>query len=100
MASSTVGREVDWLCRPADEAAPTPFRQIVRHASFEIFCTERVSLTSTLYSGGDWRWRFRSAAGTILVNSEGYTSERSCRAAVTALQDHAGSAMAPKIARI
>ena len=61
-------------------------------ATFEIFRTERVSLTSMLFSGDDWRWRFRSAAGSILVNSEGYSSEAACRAAILALQNNAGAA--------
>lgn len=73
-------------------AGPELYRHGGRQASFEIYRAEWVSLTSILFSGGDWRWRFHSAAGTILVNSEGYNSEAACRAAITALQNHAGAA--------
>ena len=88
-------KQVEWLSRPAAHRKSPQARETGSYASFEVFCTERVSLTSTLSSGGDWRWRFRSAAGAVLVNSEAYTSEPACRAAVTALQDGAGSASSP-----
>lgn len=92
MPASVALQEIERLRTPANLAEPTRFLQADHHASFEIFRTEWVSLTSTLHSGGDWRWRFRSASGSILVNSEGYASERACRAAVAALQNNAGSA--------
>jgi uncharacterized protein YegP (UPF0339 family) len=88
MPASFAIPEIDRLRTPTNLAGPTRFRQADSHASFEVFRTDRVSLTSILYSGGDWRWRFRSGSGTILVNSEGYNSESACRAAVKALQDN------------
>lgn len=57
-----------------------------RSSRFEVFRTDRVSLTSTLYAGGDWRWRLIGVSGEVLVNSESYASERACRTAVLALQ--------------
>jgi uncharacterized protein YegP (UPF0339 family) len=73
-------------------AASQQRQHLASRAWFEIYRTERVSLTSVLYSGDDWRWRFRSPAGEVLVDSEAYDNERTCRAAVMALQTFAGSA--------
>ncbi len=71
-------------------AALLPFPD--RRASFEIYRADEVRLTSILFSGGDWRWQFRSAHGDILAAGAGYHSEAECRAAVHALHDGAGSA--------
>jgi uncharacterized protein YegP (UPF0339 family) len=60
--------------------------------SFEIYRADQVSVTSTLFSGGDWRGRFASAPGTVLVEGKGYGTEQACRAAVSALQHNARSA--------
>ena len=98
MPASLAVQEIGRPCA-AESVAPERHRHADGHARFEIYRAERVSLTSILFSGGDWRWRFRSAAGTILVNSEGYSSERACRAAVTALQNNAGSAKVAEQAR-
>lgn len=59
---------------------------------FEIYRAERVSLTSILFSGGDWRWRFCTADGERVAGSAGYASEEACRRAVALLQREAGGA--------
>ena len=84
--------------RSLQPAEPLSHPKIQRLASFEIYHTERVSLTSILFSGNDWRWRLRSAEGTVLVESDGYKTERACRAAVTSLQNNAGSAGVAQVA--
>lgn len=61
-------------------------------AYFEIYRADRVSLTSILFSGGDWRWRFCAADGALIAASAGYRSERSCADAVAALRGDAGMA--------
>ncbi|MEI9850815.1 MAG: DUF1508 domain-containing protein [Sphingomonas sp.] len=76
----------------ADATEPEPRPAPDRDAYFEIYRAERVSLTSILFSGGDWRWRFCSASGTPIAVSIGYRSERECAAAVAALRASAGTA--------
>lgn len=78
--------------RSLQPAEPLPDPKAQGLASFEIYHTERVSITSILFSGNDWRWRLSSADGAVLVDSNGYKTERECRAAVTSLQTNAGSA--------
>lgn len=75
---------------PAGEGRAYP--QPIGEPYFEIYCTERVSLTSILFSGGDWRWRFCSASGESIAVSGGYASEPACAAAVAALRSGAGAA--------
>jgi uncharacterized protein YegP (UPF0339 family) len=62
------------------------------HAFFEIYRADRVKLTSILFSGEDWRWRFCSDAGPIVASGDGFASERECLAAVDALRAGAGTA--------
>lgn len=59
---------------------------------FEVYRAERVSLTSILFSGEDWRWRFCTPDGEMVAGSEGYPSEEACRRAVALLQREAGGA--------
>jgi uncharacterized protein YegP (UPF0339 family) len=61
-------------------------------ATFEIYRANRVKLTSILFSGEDWRWRFRSEAGLVVASGDGFGSERECLAAVDALRSGAGTA--------
>jgi uncharacterized protein YegP (UPF0339 family) len=61
-------------------------------ARFEVYRAEEVSITSTQFCGGDWRWRLRSAAGATLAKGDGYASERACRKAVIALRSYAHTA--------
>lgn len=73
-------------------------RTAVSHATapgqayFEVYRADRVSLTSILFSGGDWRWRFCAADGSLIAASEGYRNERACADAVAALRGGAGAA--------
>ena len=59
---------------------------------FEIYRAERVSLTSTLFGGGDWHWRLSDAEGLILLDTGGYPSERKCREAIAVLKENAAFA--------
>jgi uncharacterized protein YegP (UPF0339 family) len=61
-------------------------------ACFEIYRANRVKLTSILFSGEDWRWRFRSSAGLTITSGTGFGSQRECEAAVDALRESAGTA--------
>lgn len=64
----------------------------VDRAWFEIYRAERVSLTSILFSGGDWRWRFHAGRGGAIVSGEGYRSRAECARAVEALRAGAAGA--------
>ena len=59
---------------------------------FEIFRAEEERMTSTLFSGGDWRWRLVTTEGVLLAEAAGYPSEGLCRAAVLVLQRRAATA--------
>lgn len=61
-------------------------------AWFEIYRAERVKLTSILFSGEDWRWRFCSSAGLTIASGAGFRTEGECIAAVDALRRNAGTA--------
>ena len=76
----------------ADPAEARPCPAPDSQPYFEIYRAERVSLTSILFSGGDWRWRFCSGSGAPIAVSVGYASERECAAAVAALRSNAGRA--------
>ena len=62
---------------------------------FDIYLSDRVSLTSTLFGGGDWHWRLVDAGGAVLADCGGYKAEEACRLAVYALRDVAGQASIP-----
>lgn len=62
------------------------------HSHFDIYRTEQVRLTSTLFGGGDWHWRLTGSAGEILADCGGYRNHRDCLAVVDALRDAASSA--------
>jgi len=59
---------------------------------FEIFRKDEERMTSTLFSGGDWRWRLVTTGGLLLAEASGYPSEITCRAAVAVLQKRAATA--------
>ena len=59
---------------------------------FEIFRKDEERMTSTQFSGGDWRWRLMTTGGLILAKASGYPSETTCRAAVAVLQRRAATA--------
>ena len=53
---------------------------------FSVYRADSVSVTSTQFSGGDWRWRLSDQTGAVLVQAAGYRSEALCREAVAILQ--------------
>lgn len=59
---------------------------------FDIYRTEQVHLTSTLFGGGDWHWRLTDETGAMLAECGGYRNRRDCLAAVEALRAEAWSA--------
>lgn len=61
-------------------------------AYFEIYRADRVTLTSILFSGEDWRWRFCSIGGSALASGGGFSTASDCLAAVDALRAGAGAA--------
>lgn len=42
---------------------------------FTTYRTERVNVTSALWSGGDWHWRLTGPSGVILADCGGYHDE-------------------------
>ena len=62
------------------------------NSRFDIYRTERVRLTSTLFGGGDWHWRLTGASGAVIADCGGYRDEAQCLAAVGALRTEAGLA--------
>lgn len=75
---------------PRTEPRPDPVP--AREPYFEIYRADRVSLTSILFSGGDWRWRYCAASGEPIAISAGYASEQACTTAVASLRSGAGTA--------
>ena len=59
---------------------------------FAVCRADSVSVTSTKFAGGDWRWRLSDQEGAILVQAGGYRSEAHCREAVAILQARAARA--------
>ena len=64
---------------------------------FEIFRADEERMTSTLFSGGDWRWRLVTTEGVILAEAAGYPNEGLCRAAVLVLQRRAATATVTRV---
>ena len=69
----------------------------IEECRFEIFREDEERMTSTLFSGGDWRWQLITTGGLILAEASGYPNEQTCRMAVAVLQRRA--ATAPVIAK-
>ena len=65
---------------------------IAETSRFEIHREPEVSVTSTLFCGGDWQWQLCSAGGVVLAEAGGFRSERACRAAIAAIQVEAALA--------
>jgi uncharacterized protein YegP (UPF0339 family) len=61
---------------------------------FSVFRADSVSVTSTQFAGGDWRWRLSDHEGATLVEAGGYRSEAHSREAVAILQAYAARATA------
>lgn len=68
---------------PAAALAAKPDRSGPCH--FSIFQADRVSITSTQFAGGDWRWELSDRDGAVLVAADGYRTEGQCRDAVAIL---------------
>ena len=62
------------------------------HSRFDVYRTDQVRLTSTLFGGGDWHWRLTGASGDVIADCGGYRNEAQCLAAVKALRIEAGLA--------
>lgn len=62
------------------------------HPRFDIYRADHVRLTSTLFGGGDWRWRLTDDSGNIIADCGGYRNEAQCVAAVKAVRTEAGLA--------
>jgi hypothetical protein len=78
--------------RNADaQASPQPVAQ-GGQGHFDIFREDEVSVSSTQFVGGGWRWRLSDGAGLIVAEAGDYPSEPQCRAAVAAIQAYAGFA--------
>jgi len=60
---------------------------------FSVFRADSISVTSTQFAGGDWRWRLSDHEGVLLVEAGGYPHEAQCRKAVAMLQAHAAHAI-------
>lgn len=71
----------------ASNAAVVPYAD-----RFEVYRADEVQVTSTQFTGGDWRWRLTDAAANTLVEGRGYTSKGACVVAVSCLRDRAGAA--------
>lgn len=104
-AASLGGRRMTWGSAAAERQAqdlhsyadndPDPEElasAIEDHCRFEIFRADEERMTSTLFSGGDWRWRLVTSDGGLLAEAAGYPNEGLCRAAVLVLQRRAASA--------
>lgn len=63
---------------------------------FDVYRTEQIRLTSTLFGGGDWHWRLTDQGGVMLAECGGYRNRRDCLAAVEALRAEAWSATVSK----
>jgi uncharacterized protein YegP (UPF0339 family) len=81
---------------PEQEAAllghAAQHRTPVPEARFRIYRTDEVSLTSTLFGGGDWHWQLTGQSGAIIADCGGYRNEAQCLAAVNGLRNEAGLA--------
>jgi uncharacterized protein YegP (UPF0339 family) len=75
------------LMDPVADALPPTVRPY-----FEIYRADEVSLTSTLFGGGDWRWRLCAAVGVVTAEGGGYSTELACKTAVASLRGVAQSA--------
>ena len=59
---------------------------------FEIYRSDSVRVTSTLFAGGDWHWRLANRASETLAEAGGYRTQKACREAVAVLRERAASA--------
>lgn len=59
---------------------------------FNIHREEEISVTSTLFCGGDWQWQLCSPRGHVLDWAGGFASEYECRESVAMLKNKAAMA--------
>src|SRR3546814_16696312 len=59
---------------------------------FDIYRASHVSLTATLFGGGDCRWRLTGASGAVLADRGGYRNEPESLAPLSAHRLEDGSA--------
>jgi len=82
--------------RPATSgAAMMVGRQESGCCQFTTYRAERVSVTSSLWSGGDWHWRLVGPSGAVLADCGGYFRESDCLAVIQALRTNAQGARLP-----
>jgi uncharacterized protein YegP (UPF0339 family) len=83
-----------YACNDREGDASEPPQPLPRggHGHFEVFREDEVSVTSTQFVGGAWRWRLSDGEGLVVAEAGDYPTEASCRAAVAAIQAHAGFA--------
>jgi uncharacterized protein YegP (UPF0339 family) len=62
---------------------------------FSVYRADKVSVTSALWSGGDWHWRLTAPSGVVLADCGGYHGEAECRAVIDALRSNAHKARVP-----
>lgn len=74
------------------EGSVEPDVSEIARCRFDVYRADNVRMTSTLFAGGDWRWRLSDRVGRILVEAGGYRTEARCREAVTVLQARAAFA--------
>src|SRR5690606_19638598 len=96
-AGLTLGHAANVSARQASKTVQDEPRSCDdRLSRFDIYRTERVSLTSTLFGGGDWHWRLSGSSGGVIADCGGYHDEAQCLAAVEALRAGAAGATIAK----
>lgn len=63
---------------------------------FSTYRADRVSMTSSLWSGGDWHWCLTGPAGDVLADCGGFRNESECLTVIELLRANAGSARSPR----
>jgi len=70
------------------------FRKLAMDGNYHFEICRSQTFYRVMSSGikADWFWRLLSPAGVTMMECGGYPDQQSCRAAVTLLQEKAGSA--------
>ena len=93
------GRDAGRRRRLPRDPADVHFRRLGQPAPvpvpcrFDVYRADKVSMTSTQFSGGDWHWRLCDEGGRVLVDAGGYRDERVCREAIAFLRERAAAAV-------
>lgn len=61
-------------------------------AHFDLYQADLTSVTSTLFTGGDWHWRLISDGGLVLVDCGGYRTHSDALIVVETLRNEAAGA--------